>query len=252
MPKIQLLQDGEKMKRIWVILAVSLIPSFAFNQIINPSSAVHCEPFPNDDQSALSVMLSSFKATQQGNAVIVTWETKAEINHAGFNLHRRGAKDLSYIRINPYLISEGRKTAEGTLYEFVDIPPKAGLYMYQLEDVNLEGFSNYSSIISIEVTESITEVSAKVETAGSFTVYPNYPNPFNACTTLSFELVRNETVRIWITDACGRAVEELFCGTLPVGYNEIIWNAEAAATGIYYAVIQSPTRRVMQKMTLLK
>ncbi|MDZ7317055.1 MAG: T9SS type A sorting domain-containing protein [candidate division KSB1 bacterium] len=240
------------MKKNLAIFATLLLTSGAFCQLINPSETNHCDTIADTAQSALSVMLSSFKATQQGNAVVVTWETKAEINHAGFNLHRRREKDLSYIRINPHLISEGQKTAEGTLYEFVDTPPKPGLYMYQLEDVNLEGFSNYSPIISIEVTEFITKVDAKKENVNSFRINPNYPNPFNALTTLSFELARDEMVRISIVDADGRLVEELYSGELSAGRNEITWNAESAATGLYYALVQTPTCRAVQKMTLVK
>ena len=73
------------------------------------------------------------------------------------------------------------------------------------------------------------EISAPME----FQLYPAYPNPFNAATTLSFDLLSSEQVSLKIFDITGREAASLVNGHLSLGKHEFIWNAEGMASGVY-------------------
>ncbi|NQV14205.1 CotH kinase family protein [bacterium] len=85
----------------------------------------------------------------------------------------------------------------------------------------------------------------------------NFPNPFNAETTIRFNLPWNGTVSVSVFDLSGRLVSELFHGMSQKGEYEIAWNArdssgQPVSTGIYLYQIQIKGYRKTQKMLLLK
>ncbi|MEZ4714129.1 MAG: hypothetical protein R3A44_43495 [Caldilineaceae bacterium] len=70
--------------------------------------------------------------------VVLSWSTGVEIDLLGFNLYRASDPAGPYTRINPELImSVG--DALGADYRYVDNPPAAGLYFYQIESVASSG-----------------------------------------------------------------------------------------------------------------
>jgi hypothetical protein len=65
----------------------------------------------------------------------------------------------------------------------------------------------------------------------------NYPDPFNAYTTIEYMLPSSADVTIEVFDMLGRKVETLFSGMLPGGVHRINWNADENSSGIYYPPI---------------
>ncbi|MCB9367165.1 MAG: T9SS type A sorting domain-containing protein [Calditrichaeota bacterium] len=79
-----------------------------------------------------------------------------------------------------------------------------------------------------------------------------YPNPFNATTTISFELPRNGVASLRVYDVLGKEVATLFDGQLPAGDHQFSWDASSFATGIYFVRLASPAGNTTQKLVLLK
>ena len=90
----------------------------------------------------------------------------------------------------------------------------------------------------------------------------NYPNPFNPETWIPFDLAETSTVRISIYNEAGELTRELDLGTLPPGayrsrQKAAYWDGrnalgERAASGIYFARIQTGTFTAQRRMLLLK
>jgi flagellar hook assembly protein FlgD len=101
-----------------------------------------------------------------------------------------------------------------------------------------------------------------VETAGSGTVpvqfeIGNYPNPFNPQTTIHFSIDRTENVKIMIYDIRGRAIRTLVNKTLNGGIYNTVWDGKndsgnAAASGIYFAMLRSGEKVKIHKMMLVR
>ena len=66
--------------------------------------------------SPLAVTLADFGAVQQGDAVVVTWETTTELENQGFNLYRGASPAGPDRQINETLIPS---QAPGSSGEFV-------------------------------------------------------------------------------------------------------------------------------------
>ena len=86
----------------------------------------------------------------------------------------------------------------------------------------------------------------------SFSLIGNYPNPFNAATTIEFELVEKAEVRLTIYDITGALVEVLHDGYMEAGKQSIAWNAEDVASGAYFYKLATAEGSLVKKMVLLK
>ena len=90
-----------------------------------------------------------------------------------------------------------------------------------------------------------------------FTVYPNFPNPFNPTTQIRYNLPKENTVTITIFDLAGRNIRTLMNVEQTAGYHTIGWDAsndlgEGVAAGMYIYTIQAGEYRATKKMVLLK
>ena len=86
-----------------------------------------------------------------------------------------------------------------------------------------------------------------------FTLSPNYPNPFNATTTIQFTVAKEAPVRISVFDVSGRQVAVLADQNYAPGQHEVQWNANDLASGMYFYRMESAGKIInTHTMTLLK
>ncbi|MEX0719518.1 MAG: invasin domain 3-containing protein [Balneolaceae bacterium] len=87
---------------------------------------------------------------------------------------------------------------------------------------------------------------------GTFELSNNYPNPFNAQTTFEFATPLEGNVHIEIYDVLGRKTATLVNQQFNAGYHKTSWNANSAASGVYFAVLRAQGNRIIRKLTLIK
>jgi len=90
-----------------------------------------------------------------------------------------------------------------------------------------------------------------------FALNPNYPNPFNPMTKISFSLPEAQDVRLEVYGVDGRKVVTLLNETRGPGLHEVIWNGQddsgrQAASGMYFYRINAGPYSEVRKMTLMK
>jgi hypothetical protein len=100
---------------------------------------------------------------------------------------------------------------------------------------------------------------AKIEIPADYALRQNYPNPFNPSTVIKYDLPAPSHVRLIIYNILGQAVAGLADGVQEPGYQEAVWNASHAASGVYYYSIEAmsiadPAKSFVQtkKMILIK
>ena len=86
---------------------------------------------------------------------------------------------------------------------------------------------------------------------------PNYPNPFNPETTLSYSLADNARVTMEIFDIQGKLVRVLVQQNQTAGHHNVIWDGRdefgsQVASGVYLCVLQTGNVREILKISLLK
>jgi hypothetical protein len=86
-----------------------------------------------------------------------------------------------------------------------------------------------------------------------FTLYNNYPNPFNPSTTLAFDLPESSVVTLTVYDMLGRRVASLKNGeSMTAGSHQVTWDASMMGSGMYIVRISNGTNTRTQKVMLVK
>lgn len=91
----------------------------------------------------------------------------------------------------------------------------------------------------------------------TFQLYPNYPNPFNHSTRISFYLPQRENVTMTIFADNGRTVTTLANARFNSGYHTLEWDGSDArgqivASGVYFCHFKSDHYQDFLKLLLLK
>ncbi|MBM4160470.1 MAG: T9SS type A sorting domain-containing protein [Ignavibacteria bacterium] len=86
----------------------------------------------------------------------------------------------------------------------------------------------------------------------SYSLEQNFPNPFNPITTIQFNLPKPGQVSLRVFDVMGREVATLAEGSFRPGRYEAHWNAQSAASGVYFYRLQSKDYVETKPMVLIK
>ena len=90
-----------------------------------------------------------------------------------------------------------------------------------------------------------------------YSLYQNFPNPFNPVTTIGYNLPQDAIAEIIIYDIIGRKVKTLNNGKKSNRYTTVQWDAtdesgSAVSAGVYLYTIESEDFTQIRKMVLLK
>jgi hypothetical protein len=110
------------------------------------------------------------------------------------------------------------------------------------------GFNNLYGSSYFIVPTSIQDIQEQRK----FSLFPNYPNPFNPSTTISYELSQSSKITIYIYDVLGRIVSKLADEYKPAGRYSVTWDAKNVPSGIYYYRITAGNFSKTSNMMLIK
>jgi hypothetical protein len=198
----------------------------------------------NLDDIALPVFLASFRATPGVERINLEWVTHSEVDNREWILYRREEGEEQFRELTR--LPGNGTTNSTTFYTYSDADVRTGIvYAYRLANVDFNGRVNYYPEI---VKSALTPLS-------SFKLYANYPNPFNAQTTASFEIGERSYTRVYIYNMMGRLVKRLFEGYLSPGSYNYKWNGkddydEDVASGVYLLNLSAGQYQESGKMIL--
>lgn len=92
------------------------------------------------------------------------------------------------------------------------------------------------------------------EVPSAFSLYQNFPNPFNPVTKIRFDIPANISggTMLKVYDQLGKLTATLVNGKLNAGTYEIEWDASAYASGIYYYSLEAGDLKQTKKLVLVK
>jgi len=91
-----------------------------------------------------------------------------------------------------------------------------------------------------------------VETPRECALLRSHPNPFNAQTTITFEIPAGSQVSLEVFNTSGQRVATLLDGYTPAGYHQISWDASAYSSGIYFYRLTAGDFTRTKRMMLVK
>ncbi|MCX6142456.1 MAG: DUF362 domain-containing protein [Ignavibacteriales bacterium] len=110
-----------------------------------------------------------------------------------------------------------------------------------------------SGIELVMINKTVTAIrDAEATSAMSFSLLPNYPNPFNPTTTIVFSLARESNVSLKVYDLPGREVATLVSGGYHPGSYQTHWNAAGYPSGVYWCRLSVNGAMQTQKLVLTK
>jgi len=103
-------------------------------------------------------------------------------------------------------------------------------------------------------SKSFTKISGAqdIQPAEVFTLYQNFPNPFNPATTISFNLQRESEIRLEVISLTGELVKVLSEGWYSEGNHSVNFEGRELSSGMYFCRLKASGRERMIKLTLIK
>lgn len=83
-------------------------------------------------------------------------------------------------------------------------------------------------------------------------LFPNYPNPFNPSTVVSWQLARSSSTRLAVYDLLGREVAVLADGVFPAGGHSVRFDATGLPSGLYVYRLTADGTTLAGRMLFLK
>ena len=83
-------------------------------------------------------------------------------------------------------------------------------------------------------------------------LHPNYPNPFNPVTTITYELPAGELITLSMFDMAGKQVGELVNGYQSAGIHSIEFDGNGLSSGTYVVTLKQGQQIQSKKILLLK
>ncbi|MBU1635987.1 T9SS type A sorting domain-containing protein [bacterium] len=122
------------------------------------------------------------------------------------------------------------------------------LYFYSADSDSQQ----YWPRLEIRYQTTNVEPESVEELPTEFCLSPNYPNPFNAATTIRYEIPETSPVVLSIYDINGRLIEMLENTTRQPGKYSVTWNASNVSSGVYLYRIQAGGFQQVKKCLLVK
>lgn len=190
------------------------------------------------------VELSSFSVQVHDNDALLEWTTKTESTNYGFEVQRSESDPNNFEKI---AFIRGHGTSSTPMhYYYVDKDLQKGEYFYRLKQIDFNGDFEFST--KIKITIGVPD---------EFCLEPNYPNPFNSSTTISYNLPKSSQVELNIYNVYGQIIFHLVneyqkAGRYAANWPGIDENGRNVASGIYYFKIEALNTAMFRRMILIK
>jgi len=162
-----------------------------------------------------------------------------------FNYNNQLNKDVNIIKKNFNKSLDNHDNDNGNQEGRIGISPYNNDNAYQTPQA-----WTYTWIGNASVVSGVDEGSDIF--ADAFTLYPNYPNPFNPVTNIKFSLTNDQFVNLSVYNMKGQLVANLVNERKASGNHSVHWNASGVASGVYLYQLQVEGNSITQKMVLMK
>ncbi len=201
------------------------------------------------NDNSLPVELVSFTAIAGNGQVVLKWHTASEIDNEAF-IVEKSSDGQTFNKIAE--LKGAGSSSIGKNYSYTDnTVTNNKRYFYRLSDRDFKGTITRHQTISVFVHDATLE--SAPEEIKYYTLYDNYPNPFNPTTTLDYQLPEAGNVQLTVYNSLGQKVRTLVFGNQPAGYYSVTFDATDLVSGVYYYSLQVENKfNQVKKMILIK
>jgi hypothetical protein len=200
-------------------------------------------------QTVTPVMLLSLAAEAAVEGVVLTWQTSADLDYAGFDVYRR--------MVSPERDEELKVTVDPVLpearggYRFVDSGALSGrTYEYRVAGLADNGERTFFGPLAVTTQDR--------EVPRALWLAPCAPNPARRATTVSYGLPRVADLRLTLYSPDGRLVRTVVeSAGLAAGYYVSTWDGRddrgrEVPAGVYLLRLESGRQQRTQKVLIVR
>lgn len=205
------------------------------------------------------ILIASFSHPGMNNFIMwgfwdgAHWHSDAPIFYKDWTLKPSGKVYIDYIFNKWWSNSVGKTDPQGRYvtrafygdYEFTVTVDGVEKYASAV-------FNRSSDEIVIQVNTAATGINDSRAEPQGFELFPAYPNPFNAATTISYHLPKTDHVRLEIYDLAGKRVRTLIDAEQKSGDYSIRFDADDLPSGTYIFRLNTLTSAHVGKLTLVR
>ena len=126
-------------------------------------------------------------------------------------------------------------------------------YFWKVLVKNIAGDSLWSlETFGFYISPTADIEDAMIQKPETFKLFPNYPNPFNPRTIISYELPITNDVEVNIYNLRGQKVVNLISEKQNAGNHHVEWDASQYSSGVYFLILEADNFKASQKMLLVK
>lgn len=107
-------------------------------------------------------------------------------------------------------------------------------------------------VLSSSDVQLTTHVEVTETGRGEYALEPNYPNPFNPATTVSYAVPTESVVTLEVVNMLGERIATLVNGRHAAGRHSVRFDAARLPSGIYFCRLSAGTFMCVQKMTVIR
>lgn len=170
--------------------------------------------------TAAPVTLGDFSGTNAGSANKLSWTTLTEQNNKGFEI-QRSADGTTFTTVG--FVASGAKAGNSTgnlSYTYSDAKPLSGTNYYRLKQVDFDGKSSLSKVVSLKGASARAAMSVV------------YPNPTTNDLNLVLSSAVSDKATVYISDLSGRVIYRNTRSVI-AGDNKLNFDPSGFAPGIY-------------------
>lgn len=180
--------------------------------------------------TTLPVTISDFQLKRNNNKVLLSWETKAEINFSHFELER--SENLNSFKSIATI--NGLNQLNGNTYNYTDLPTAVNTKYYRLKMVDKDGSFTYSNVLSTTFNGN----------NNGLVVYPTITK--GEAVKVSFDKV-STTAQLKLINAAGQLITTY---NLQEGINSLQIETTTLQKGVYFLMLQD--NGIMQSKKFIK
>lgn len=208
---------------------------------------------PHNSYRGLSVISSV------GQPITIDWNEHPNTAVTSYSIYRK-VKHNGVLGSEELIGTRSRGTTIFTDNEYTKTSSYVDLVYYDVRAYySTEGTYSVPDFISV-YGESFAKPNDTTSTAQSIPAefsLSNYPNPFNPSKNINFTIPEAANVKLTIYNMLGEKVKELLNRNYEAGTYTAQWNGDdqfnnKVISGVYFSVLQTNEKRIVQKMILSK
>jgi hypothetical protein len=183
------------------------------------------------------------------------WVTQSETNLLGYYIYRNDVDDVTNAELVSPLIEATNNTSL-QLYIYTDETiNEAGNYHYWLQCIDYNGKEKLFGPSICKYELPVTVSGAEIPLREGITSI--FPNPFNPCTTISYDMDNAGLMELAIYNIKGQKVWGKILEHSGKGNYKYLWNGcdekgKECSSGIYTVIMRCGERNYIRKMTILQ